>query len=323
MIVLGDSRPAVLVVDGSYLNYSLERKAVEAAGGQLIESGRHPSTEREVLDLPGLADATVLLVELAPITKAVLTAAKKCIAVIRYGTGLDNVDLDAARFSGVAIESVSGYAAASVSEHALSLILATARRLLPHVARVSHGEWRPTEVELRPVGLEGKVLGIVGMGAIGRAIASRASAFGMRIIATDPYVHQSSIHTSIQMVPLDELLNDSDYVSLHLPLNSETQGMIDKHWLSRCKPGMVLINTARGGLVNEADLLTALDSGVIGCAALDVAVDEPLPADHPFRNDPRIIFTPHIAFWSDQAEQELRSSVAAFAVRHLTEAVLT
>ena len=229
MIVLGDSRPAVLVVDGSYLNYSLERKAVEAAGGQLIESGRHPSTEREVLDLPGLADATVLLVELAPITKAVLTAAKKCIAVIRYGTGLDNVDLDAARFSGVAIESVSGYAAASVSEHALSLILATARRLLPHVARVSHGEWRPTEIDLRPVGLEGKVLGIVGMGAIGRAIASRASAFGMRIIATDPYVHQSSIHTSIQMVPLDELLNDSDYVSLHLPLNSETQGMIDKH----------------------------------------------------------------------------------------------
>lgn len=323
MSALPGSRPEALLVDGHYLDYGLERTAITAAGGDLMVSGHHPVSEQEVLDLPGLASASLLLVELAPITRAVLAAAEKCVAVIRYGTGLDNVDLDAARRYGIAVESVPGYAAESVSEHTLLLMLATARRLLAHVDRVREGEWRPTEIDLRPVGLEGSALGIVGLGAIGRAIAIRASAFGMRVTATDPYVNPSSVNSFIDLVDVDTLLGQSDYVSLHVPLTRETQGMVNEQWFSRCKPGMVLINTARGGLVNEFDLLQALDAGTISYAALDVSIDEPLPVNHAFRSHPRVLFTPHIAFWSDRAERNLRNSVAQIAVRHLSEAVST
>ena len=320
---LAGSRPAVLVVDGRYLDYGLESDAVRAAGGELVVSGRHPVSEQEVLDLPGLSSASLILVELAPITRAVLAAAVNCVAVIRYGTGFDNVDVEAATELGIAVESVPGYAAESVSEHTLLLMLSAARHLLPHVDRVRHGEWRSGEIEFRPAGLDGAVLGIVGLGAIGRAIASRASAFGMKVLATDPYVDPASMDRSFELVALDRLLPESDYISLHLPLTKETRGMIDTQWLSRGKPGMVLINTARGGLVNEADLLRALDAGTISYAALDVSVDEPLPPDHAFRQHPHILFTPHIAFWSDQAEAKLRTSVAEIAVRYLKEAVPT
>ncbi|MER3389767.1 MAG: NAD(P)-dependent oxidoreductase [Microcella sp.] len=312
----------VLLVDGRYHDYVLERSVIESAGGALIESGRHPVSEQEVLDLPGLADASVLLVELAPITAAVLEAAKSCVAVVRYGTGLDNVDLDAARLAGVAVESVPGYAAASVSEHALLLLLATARRLRANTDRVSRGEWRPADLELRPMGLEGRVLGVFGMGAIGRALAQRASAFGMKVLATDPNVAQSAAGGVVEMVSDLQLLSESDYISLHLPLTPETQGMVNADWLSTCKKGMTLINTARGGLIDESALLDAIDSGHIGFAALDVSIEEPLPLDHRFRQHPRVLFTPHIAFWSDQAEHELRNSVAAMAASHVREVVL-
>jgi D-3-phosphoglycerate dehydrogenase len=310
------------VVDGRYLDYAVEREAVELAGGTLVESGAHPVTESDVLALPGLSTATLLLVELAPITREVLAAATSCVAVIRYGTGFDNVDAEAAKEFGIAVESVPAYAAQSVSEHTLLLMLAAARRLLPHVDRVRDGEWRGGDVALRPTGLAGRTLGIIGVGAIGRAVASRASAFGMRVLATDPYVDPLTVDASFELVDLEVLRRESDYVSLNLPLNDHTRGMVNREWLERGKRGVVLLNTARGGLINEQDLLEALDDGLVSYAALDVSVDEPLPEGHPFRHHPKILFTPHVAFWSDQAELALRTAVAEIAVRQLTEGAL-
>ena len=309
----------VLLLDGRYQDYGLERAAIERVGGTLTLNRALPTTEEEVLAIPGLANAEVLLVELAPVTRAVLEAASSARAVIRYGTGFDNVDVEAARERGISAENIAGYAAESVSEHAMALLLAVSRRLVEHVDLVRAGEWRSGDIRLRPVGLSGHTLGIVGLGAIGKALSARARGFGLTIVGYDPVADPASIGAFAELMSLDELLERSDYVSLHLPLMPETAGLFDEETLAKMKPGAVLINTSRGGLVDEEALIRSLDSGRLSFAALDVVAQEPLPRDHPFRSHPAVLLTPHVAFWSDQAELLLRTAVAQKAVQALTE----
>lgn len=311
--------PIALLVDGRYDDYESERIAVEAAGGELRLNPGHPVTEEGVLAVAGLADATVLLVELSPITRAVLEAATSCRAVVRYGTGADNVDLDAARELGIRVETVPAYAAESVSEHAMTLLLAIYRRLVPHLELVRNGDWRRGDPELKPIGLAGRTLGIIGMGAIGRALAVRARAFGMVIVAHDPVASGPELDELARMLPLDEVLAASDVLSLHLPLLPSTAGMIDEHALSSVREGAVLINTSRGGLISEDAVLQALENGTLSYAGLDVSVDEPLAADHPFRTHPKVLMTPHVGFWSDRAELALRTAVADHAAAAIRE----
>jgi D-3-phosphoglycerate dehydrogenase len=317
--MLTRDHPIALLVDGRYADYEAERIAVETAGGELRLNPGHPVTEDGVLAVPGLSEASVLLVELSPITRAVLEAATSCRAVVRYGTGADNVDVEAANQLGIRVETVPAYAAESVSEHAMTLLLAIHRRLVPHLQLVHDGDWRQGDEELRPVGLAGRSLGIIGMGAIGRALAVRARAFGMTIVAHDPIASGPELDALARMDSLDAVLAAADVLSLHLPLLPSTAGMIDDHALSSVREGAVLINTSRGGLIDEDAVLRALDNGTLSYAGLDVALEEPLPQDHPFRNHPRVLMTPHIGFWSDRAELALRSAVAGHAAVAIRE----
>lgn len=309
----------VLLIDGRYEDYLLERTAIEAAGGVLVVNNTLPTSEVEILSIAGLQEADVLLVELAPVTRAVLAAATSARAVIRYGTGIDNVDVQAARELGIETENVAGYAAESVSEHAMMLLLAVSRRLIAHADLVRGGEWRTGNNDLRPIGLRGRTLGIVGIGAIGRALAVRARAFGLNILAYDPAVTPESVKDLAVMTSLDGLLQGSDYVSLHLPLIRETAGMFDAKLLGKMRCNAVLINTSRGGLIDNRALLESLESGHLSFAALDVVDQEPPQTDHPFRSHPAVLLTPHMAFWSDQAELLLRNSVAQKAVEALNQ----
>lgn len=311
--------PLVLLLDGRYSDYDLERDAVEQNGGLFELSGSLPGTEEEVLAVEPLGRATILLVELAPVTRAVLTVASSCRAVVRYGTGHDNIDDVAAEELGIRVFTVPGYAAESVSEHAMALILASARRLFKHIQLVREGEWRSGNQDYRPVGLVGTTIGIVGVGAIGRALATRARAFGMRVVGYDPYVSPEQLAEVVEPVSLDQLLEQSDYVSLHLPLTESTREIIDAKAIARMKRGAVIINTSRGGLINEADLLTALDDDRLSFACLDVVATEPLPVGHPLRSHSQVLVTPHVAFWSDRAERTLRTSVVTIATQQLSD----
>lgn len=311
-------KPLVLLLDGRYSDYDLERDAVTQNGGLFELSGSLPGTEEEVLAIESLGRATILLVELAPVTRAVLTAASSCQAVVRYGTGHDNIDDAAAEELGIRVFTVPGYAAESVSEHAMALILASARRLFKQIQLVREGEWRSGDHECRPVGLVDTTIGIVGVGAIGRALATRARAFGMRVVGYDPYVGPDQLAKVVEPVSFDQLLEQSDYVSLHLPLTDSTREIIDAKAIARMKREAVIVNTSRGGLINETDLLTALDDDRLSFACLDVTATEPLPVRHPLRTHSRVLVTPHVAFWSDRAERNLRTSVATIATQQLS-----
>lgn len=308
----------VLLLDTEYRDLSIEREAIEDAGGELIVAAPSARTEESVLSIPQLAEAAVLLVELAPVTRRVLQHASSCRAVVRYGTGMDNIDLAAAAELGIRARGVPGYAADSVADHTIALLMALVRRIPEATDVVGRGSWRGDAGLPRPVGLRGSVLGLVGFGAIAQAVATRAKSFGMTVIASDPYVplpHAEGL--GVELVTFTEIFRRSDVVSLHLPLNDATRRIVNSETLSLMKTGSILLNTSRGELVDTEALLAALDADHVSRAGLDVTTAEPPEADCPLRRHSQVLLTPHIGYWSDQSEQVLRESVARIAVEEL------
>lgn len=312
-----DGTPEILLVDGAYQDYSLERRVFDAAGARFISVEPSARTEEDVLRSPDLANADVLLVELAQITEAVLRAATNCRAVVRYGTGVDNIDLEAAKQLQIAVLNVADYAADSVADHVVALMLVRIRQILEAVDVVRNGRWRGDDPLRRPLGLRDRVLGLMGCGAIGAAVASRAQAFGMRVNAYDPFLSAEKAPPGVELCSWDQLLQASDVVSLHVPLTEQTRHVMNADAFARMKPTAILINTARGGLLDEDALLDALTHGRLDFAALDVCDPEPPLANSELRDHPRILLTPHIGFWSDRSEHELRTRVANLAVSTL------
>lgn len=205
-----------------------------------------------------------------------------------WGTGLDNIDLEAAARHGVRVTNTPGVSAESVAEHTLALMLAVARRIPAMDARVRQGEWpRGGYVQL-----SGKVLGVIGLGAIGRRMARLGAGIGMRVVA---WSRQPKPGLEIPLLPLESLLSASDVVSLHLRLTPETHGFLGRREIGLIKTGAFLLNTARGGLVDEDALLEALNSGKLAGAGLDVFGHEPLPAGHPLMSCPNVVLSPHSA----------------------------
>jgi D-3-phosphoglycerate dehydrogenase len=200
----------------------------------------------------------------------------------------------------------------------MALILALARKITLSNKLVQTGRWEmPAVVPLHR--LEGRVLGIVGFGHIGRALAPKAKAFGLRVVMHDPFVPaEQAAALGVEAVHFDELLRMSDFVSIHAPLNVETRAMFNAERFAKMKPGALLINTARGLLVNEQDLLAALKSGQIGGAALDVVATEPLPKDSPLLGHDNLILSPHTAFYSEEALNELQTKCASDVARVLS-----
>jgi D-3-phosphoglycerate dehydrogenase len=261
--------------------------------------------------LDSIAGADALVVRGRSLVSAeVVDAGRPRLRVIgRAGVGVDNIDLEAARRAGVVVVHAPLAATLSVAEHTLALMFALARGVPAADASLRRGEWRKSEIQGRE--LFDKTLGLIGAGRIGRAVAQRASALGLRVLAHDPLVPAETIRQAgAQPVELSRLLEESDYVSLHLPLEESTRGLIGRAELARMKNGARLISTSRGGILDEVALLEALESGRLAGAALDVFEQEP-PGASPLVQHPAVIVTPHIAAQTVEAQARASADIVA------------
>ncbi len=274
----------VLVLARTFGKYSNEPLALLQNNGFEIE-------RREKVDADGLKGFEAIVVGVQRITREMLlNSSVKIIA--KHGVGVDNIDLEAATELGIPVTVTPNANAVSVAELTIGFIFALSKKLID-----LHNNLYQKRQFVSNVGLElhGKILGIVGFGSIGKEVAKRALCLGMRVLVYDPYVEESNLRElGIEKMELDELLRQSDFVSLHVPLNESTRHLIDREKISLMKRTAYLINTARGGVVDEKALAEALKSGQIAGAALDVFDVEPLPADSPFFDCPNVIMTPHV-----------------------------
>ena len=259
--------------------------------------------------LPALAGVDALIVRSATMVDAeALAAAPRLKVVARAGVGLDNVDVPAATARGVMVVNAPQSNIVSAAEHAIALLLAVARRVPQAHASLTAGEWKRSH--FTGVELTGKTAGLLGLGRIGALVAQRLSAFGMRIVAYDPYVSAArAAQMNVTLVSLTELLKESDVLSVHLPKTPETLGLIGKDELATCKPGAILINAARGGLVDEAALADALQSGHLGGAGIDVYAKEPTTSS-PLFGAPNAVVTPHLGASTEEAQEKAGLAVA-------------
>lgn len=251
--------------------------------------------EAEVMRV--IADAEYAITGFAPVTAAVLRAAPRLRLLHKWGVGTDNFDLDAARASGVTVARTTGSNAAAVSEFTIGLIIATLRHLAWAHAELRDGRWRGDALPGECYLLSGKTVGVVGFGAIGRRVARLVQAFGCRVIYVTPRRLDPAEEAALDVVhaPLAAMLREADVVCLHCPLTEQTRGLIDRAALTAMKPSAVLINMARGGIVVEADLIWALQTGVIHGAGMDVFETEPPSTANPLLSLPNAVVTPHIA----------------------------
>jgi D-3-phosphoglycerate dehydrogenase / 2-oxoglutarate reductase len=301
----------VVITDLDHDNVDPERSVLDGHDVELrVLQCRTPE---EVAAQAG--DADVLINQYVPITGEALDALPRCRLVVRYGVGVDNVDVEAAAARGVWVANVPDYGRDEVADHTLALALAVLRGVVALDRSVREGDW---DLEAaRPLRRLGTLTcGVVGCGAIGTAVAGRAAGLGMRVLGYD--VPQVRSAPPIERVPLEELLSSSDVVSLHAALTPDTQHLIGEGTLARMRPSAFLVNTARGGLVDAAALLAALDAGELAGAALDVLEGEP-PDELGWRlaRHPKVVMTPHAAWYSEEAFHTLKTEVAREALRVL------
>jgi phosphoglycerate dehydrogenase-like enzyme len=267
-------------------------KKLSDAGCEIIHPPKYgPLTVAELL--PQLVGVDAVLAGMDPFNAEVLASkeAAQLKVISRWGIGIDAIDLPAAAKQGVVVANTPGLLNEAVADYAMGMLLAMARRIPQGWHLLQGGQW---ESEWGP-DLGGKTLGLVGCGGIGQAVAKRAKGFDMRLIGFDPFPSQAAKDFGIEFVPLDQLLAEADFVSLHSALTPDTRGLINETRLRTMKPSAMLINTARGAVIDESALARALKEGWIAGAALDVFVVEPLPGDHPLHAVPNLLLTPHQA----------------------------
>ena len=264
------------------------------------------------------ADAEALLVTYGQINAEVIAGLNNCKVIGRFGIGIDNIDIAAATKKGITVTYAPVYCLDEVSDHAMALLLSLARKVTFGANLVSGGRWEmPAVVPIHR--LKGRTLGLVGLGNIPQALVPKAQAFGIKVIAADPYCPDDVFQRmGGEKVDLDEMLARSDYVSVHAPLTPETEKMFNADAFKQMKPNAFLINTARGPLVDIDDLAAALDAGEIAGAALDVLPSEPPGADNPVVGRADVILTPHTGFYSEDALLDLQTTVASDVARVLT-----
>jgi D-3-phosphoglycerate dehydrogenase / 2-oxoglutarate reductase len=263
-------------------------------------------------------DADAVLVTYAKLPGDLLRQLTRCKAIGRFGLGVDNIDIPAAAALGITVTYVPDYCMQEVSDHAMALLLALVRKVPLSNKLVQSGRWEvPPIVPIHR--LSGRVLGLVGFGNIPRALVPKAKAFGLRVVTHDPYASPDALaKAGVEGVGFDQLLGMSDFVSIHAPLVPATRGLFSADVFGKMKPGAFLVNTARGPLVDEDALIAALDSGKLGGAALDVVTTEPLAKDSKLLGRDNVILTPHTAFYSVEALNELQTKCAADVARVLS-----
>jgi D-3-phosphoglycerate dehydrogenase len=307
-------KPRVVVTDYTFAGLECEREVIEGAGGLL--TALQCRTEEDVIRQA--SDADGLLVQWAPITRAVIDNLRNCKVIVRYGIGIDNVDLAAARDRGITVCNVPDYCINEVADHTMALALALVRQVTTADRTLRTGQWNPQpgRPTLAP---EQMMFATVGFGRTAQAVLNRARGFRFNLAIFDPYLPSSvQVAEDIAVLGWDELLSRADIVSLHVPLSEKTRHLIDDSTLARMKPQALLINTARGGLVDTLALVDALNAGTIAGAGLDVFEVEPIPADHPLLACQNAIVTPHVAWYSEQSMVLLQRMAAEEVMRPLT-----
>ncbi|MFS0866070.1 C-terminal binding protein [Microbacterium sp. 179-B 1A2 NHS] len=289
------SRAPIVVTDHAFGGLVHEESLARETGRTLAA---HQCTS-EADTMTAVRDAELVFVNFAPVTADVLGALAPGATVIRYGIGYDNVDIDAARRLGVRVANVPDYGVDTVADHTVACLLTLLRRTAAFTSAVRERGWLRAG-DLGPIrGFAETTVGLIGTGRIGRAVAERLRPFRFRIIAHDPYVDPADLEAAgIEAVTLDALLSRADAVSLHAPLTEQNRHLIGARSLASMRPHAVLVNTSRGGLVDEQALAGAVRAGALAGAALDVFDPEPLAADSPLRDLDNVILTPHAAFYS-------------------------
>ena len=304
----------IVVTDHAFPDLATEEAVATAAGASLVGA----QTKDPARLAAAVADADAVITQFAPVNADVIGAMQRARAIVRYGIGVDNVDLAAARSHGIPVCNIPDYCIDEVADHTLAFILALTRQV-PSQSRLVHdGEWKLAAPPAACRTLAGMTCGVVGFGRIGRGVVRRLVAFGGRVLVSDPIASADAISAiGAHAVPLPRLLAESDLVTLHCPSLPETKGMINASTLLAAKPGLLLVNLSRGDLVDPDALVAALDSGRVGGAALDVFAPEPIPAGHPILGRSNVILAPHIASVSAAAVHRLRTTAAELAVAAL------
>jgi D-3-phosphoglycerate dehydrogenase len=296
----------VVLTDQVFPDTEVERRLLAAADAELrVLEDASPFAIREEA-----ADADAVLTTYAPLDRDTIAALRRCRVIARYGIGVDNIDLDAAREQGVAVTNVPDYCVEEVADHTLGLLLAAARKIVVGNELVHAAKWGIDGVV--PVArLRGRTLGLIGYGKIGSAVAVRARAFGLEVRCFDPYIDSAG---DVSLVAsLDELLSTSDVVSVHAPLTEGTRGLIGADAIAKMRRGAILINTSRGPIVSTEAVVDALRRGALAAACLDVFESEP-PDAGLLDGLPTLIATPHSAFYSEEAIRESQTKAATAIV---------
>ncbi len=296
----------ILVTDYAWPNLEIEGQLLAGVGGELLVA--ETGSAEEITRLAPQADA--ILTCWAQVPPAALEAAPRCRLVSRYGIGLDNIPIQRATELGILVTNVPDFCSEEVSDHAMALLLTLARQIVPQAAASRAGHWQRETGQTIPR-LRGQTLGLIGYGNSARALVPKAQGFGLKVLAYTPRLVPGLLANGVEAVEsLGDLLQQSDYISIHTPLTDATRGLFDESTLRKMKPNAVLINTSRGAIVDETALVRALAEGWIAGAGLDVLVQEPPPADHPLLALPNVIVTPHAAFYSEASIAELQQKAA-------------
>ena len=305
--------PLVVVTDSPFPSLDPAKKALEDANAEVVQAPS--SSEEDIIKAAENADA--ILVTYAKLSENILRSLKNCKAIGRFGIGVDNIDLKVAGELGISVNYVPDYCLDEVSDQAMAMIISMARKIPQSNKLVQSGRWEmPAVVPMYR--LRGKTVGLIGFGNIPRLMTPKAQAFGFNVIASDPYAPKELFEKyGVESVSMDELYERSDFISVHAPLLPETKGLVNKDAFKKMKDTAIIVNTARGPLINEKDLIEALDKNEIGGAGLDVVETEPLPENSPLIGRDNVILAPHTAFYSVEALEELQTKAASDVARVL------
>lgn len=308
--------PVVAITDYTFPSLEIEELILRAAGADLRAGNDKGTAALKSL----VVDADAVITQFAPINAEVIAAMQRAKVIVRYGIGVDNVHLEAARQLGIPVCNVPDYCIDEVADHTLAFILCVTRQVVPNTLHVREGKWGLATPLDQMRTLRDQVVGIVGFGRIGREVAARLAPFKSRRLVFDAFVPADVIRAAgCEPVEFDDLLTQSDIVTLHCPSTPQTKKLLNADSLGRMKRGAVVVNLARGDLIDTAALVAALQSGQISAAALDVCDPEPIPADSLLRSLPNVIAASHIASASPKASRTLRETAAKIAAMALRD----
>ena len=303
--------PIVALTDWTFPDVSVEEQLLNAQGITLI--ARQCRTEADLIEL--CADADAVITQFARVNANVVSAMRKARAIVRYGIGVDNIELDAARERGIPVCNVPDYCIDEVADQTLAFILALTRQVVTHANHLRAGKWGLAVPLSGMKALRDLTVGVVGFGRIGREVVRRLLPFKCLVHVFDPAVPAAEIERcGAKAGSFDDVLKSADVLTLHCPSTPQTRRLMNRDTFAKLKPGAIFINVGRGDLADPAALIAALQGGHISAAALDVFDPEPIPSDHPIRALPNAVLAPHIASCSVRAVKKLRESVAQLAL---------